>query len=97
MFQHTKPVTICDQFLFLLICELKSKVFRETFNVSLYCLIKDFCFNFIKVCQIPIKHYMLVSKVEYTVFNCYYRPVTICDWFQERTIILCYPIILTIR
>ena len=38
-FQSIEPVTICDQFLFLIICQLKPELLEESFDVSFHLLV----------------------------------------------------------
>ena len=47
MFQCIEPVTICDQFLFLIAGQPKSKAFGEAFDITFNRLIKYFSVNLV--------------------------------------------------
>ena len=79
MFERFKPVTICDQFVFLLLRKLKSKSFWKTFYVSFNCLIKNFGFNAIEHSQITVKHNLSLPDYFNQRFNSDGFDVTICD------------------
>lgn len=61
MFETAEPVTICDQFIFLRSSKLEPKVFRKSFYITFYCLVKHFCINPIQLCQVSIYHYLFIS------------------------------------
>ena len=82
MLQRFEPVTICDQFLFFCFRELKPKLLRETFNISFYGLIEDFCFNIIDRCQVTIHHHLNTTNGKNHGLNLLHRhnAVFLC-WF----------------
>jgi hypothetical protein len=69
MFQRFEPVAICDQFSFSIVSQLEAEKLRETFYVSLHCLIQHLGFNLIHFCQITINHYLIVPNCENPILN----------------------------
>ena len=57
MFQLVEPVTVCDQFIFFFLAELKFKVLRKPICISLNCLIERFSCDAIKSRQVGIDQY----------------------------------------
>ena len=81
--QGTQPITICDQFVSLFFCQLKSKTVRETFRITLDRLIHHSGFHTVKHCQITVNHDLFTTKGKYHLLNPRYghKPITFCDGF----------------
>ena len=57
--------SLASQKLFL--CQLKTKVFKEPFLITLHCTIQCPHFNLIQLRQITVQHYLLISDCIYQI------------------------------
>ena len=57
--------SLASQKLFL--CQLKTKVFKEPFLITLHCTIQCPRFNLIQLRQITVQHYLLISDCIYQI------------------------------
>ena len=60
-----EPVTICDQFLRLILCKGKHEFWRKAICIALYSLIKNLCLDTIKLSKIPIQHNLHTTNRKY--------------------------------
>jgi hypothetical protein len=76
MFQPSEPVTVCDQFLLFSRCELEGEILRESFCVSLDCLVEDFRRNSVNLGQVSVQNHTVAPNDMNSLGNILLRPQT---------------------
>ena len=69
MFQGFEPVTVCDQFVFLVLIKLESEVFRKLLFIALYRLIKSLGRYTVKGSKITINNDTVLADQKNDFFD----------------------------
>ena len=68
MLKCLQPVAICDQFSCLILCELKTEMYRETLYITFYLLIETFGIHSVQPRQVAVKHNLLATDYLNKIF-----------------------------
>ena len=83
MLEPLEPVTVCDQFVFFFLVELKFKVLWETFDVALNSLVERFRGDAVKRSQVSIDQHRLRSECQDEVVEGFAPRIGQCVCFSH--------------